>query len=86
MTPALVVDASLSDDLWHVENSSSSLGRTTMTAHVSADVRALFSDMGIEFDKTATDLVIEQFGQWQEATSGGPARTCFCRADVLEAA
>lgn len=57
-----------------------------MTAHVSADVRALFSDMGIEFDKTATDLVIEQFGQWQEADQSGPARTCFCRADVLEAA
>jgi hypothetical protein len=61
-------------------------GEHIMTAHVSADVRALFSDMGIEFDKTATDLVIEEFGQWQEAAPGGPARTCWCRADVLEAA
>ena len=57
-----------------------------MNAHVSADVCALFSDMGIEFEKTATDLVIERFGQWQEAASGGPARACWCRADVLEAA
>ncbi|MEU4253943.1 hypothetical protein AB0F15_41770 [Amycolatopsis sp. NPDC026612] len=86
MTPALAVAEILGDYLWHMKNTWSPLGSTSMNAHVSADVRALFSDMGIEFDKTATDLVIEQFGQWREASSGGPARACYCRADVLEAA
>ncbi|MEV5721019.1 hypothetical protein AB0L41_44755 [Amycolatopsis mediterranei] len=58
-----------------------------MAAQVSADVRVLFAELGVEFDQSAADLVIERFGQWgAEAAAAGPVRACYCRADVLEAA
>ncbi|WIY02284.1 hypothetical protein QRX60_51325 [Amycolatopsis mongoliensis] len=61
-----------------------------MSAQFSADVRALFTDLEIEFEKAGTDLVIDRFEHFSiEASTGAvPGRrgTCFCRADVLEAA
>lgn len=59
-----------------------------MSAQVSLDVRALFSDMGIEVGKSITGLVVERFEYEREpaAAPGDPVRTCYCRADVLEAA
>jgi hypothetical protein len=63
-------------------------GEYTMSAQISADVRALFADMGIEFEKTATGLVIDRFEQWTDAasravTSCGPT---ICNVELLEAA
>ncbi|WP_284748732.1 hypothetical protein [Amycolatopsis sp. RTGN1] len=61
-----------------------------MSAQISADVRALFADFEIEFEKTGTDLVIDRFEHWSIDASvgaGQPRRgTCFCQVDVLEAA
>ncbi|SFW72218.1 hypothetical protein [Amycolatopsis australiensis] len=61
-----------------------------MAAQVSVDVRTLFTNLGIEFEKAGTDLVIDRFEQWGIEASAGTVRgcntTCFCRADVLEAA
>lgn len=61
-----------------------------MSAQISADVRALFTDLAVEFEKAGTDLVIDRFEHWSiEASSGSvqPRRgTCFCQVDVLEAA
>lgn len=61
-----------------------------MSAQVSADVRALFVDFGIEVDETGTPatggLVIERFGQWDNRSSDTPVRGCICRMEVLEAA
>ncbi|MFJ9785540.1 hypothetical protein ACIRSS_38620 [Amycolatopsis sp. NPDC101161] len=61
-----------------------------MSAQVSADVRALFTDLGIEFEKTGSDLVIDRFEQFSIEAGVGTVRgcgtTCYCRADVLEAA
>jgi hypothetical protein len=59
-----------------------------MSAQFSADVRALFADMGIELEKTANDLVIDRFEQFGD----GPVaevrsiRASVCRFDALEAA
>ncbi|AEK45537.1 hypothetical protein RAM_35320 [Amycolatopsis mediterranei S699] len=47
----------------------------------------LFAELGVEFDQSAADLVIERFGQWGDSlTAAGPVRATICRADVLEAA
>jgi hypothetical protein len=61
-----------------------------MSAQISADVRALFADFEIEFEKAGTDLVIDRFEHWSIDASVGtvqPRRgTCFCQVDALEAA
>jgi hypothetical protein len=62
-----------------------------MSAHFSADVRALFDDLGIEFGNSAnaeTGLVIDRFELWGDTTARGaaPIRASICRMDVLEAA
>ncbi|VVJ20366.1 Uncharacterised protein [Amycolatopsis camponoti] len=60
-----------------------------MSAQVSADVRALFTDLGIEFEKAGTDLVIDRFEHWSIEAGAGTAQgrgTCFCQVDLLEAA
>jgi hypothetical protein len=65
-------------------------GECKMSAHISADVRALFGDHGIEFENAAAveaGLVIDRFELWGD-TAGTvvPMRGTICRVDVLEAA
>jgi hypothetical protein len=61
-----------------------------MSAHVSADVRALFADLGIEVENAecGTGLVIDRFEQWSDASmiATGSVRATICRVDVLDAA
>jgi hypothetical protein len=58
-----------------------------MSAQISADVRTLFADLGIEVEKTVTDLAIDRFGQWSDKVADvRPIRASVCRFDVLEAA
>ncbi|WP_372666447.1 hypothetical protein [Amycolatopsis kentuckyensis] len=61
-----------------------------MSAQVSANVRALFADSEIEFENAGTDLVIDRFEHWSIEAAAGAEQTrrgtCFCRAEVLEAA
>jgi hypothetical protein len=61
-----------------------------MSAQVSADVRALFDDLGVAFADSpeSTGLVIDRFELWEggAGNGGGPVRVCFCRVDELEAA
>ncbi|MEU7787810.1 MULTISPECIES: hypothetical protein [unclassified Amycolatopsis] len=58
-----------------------------MSAQVSADVRALFADMGIEFEKAATDLAIDRFEQWSNRGADlRPVMGTICNMDLLEAA
>ncbi|MEV4058301.1 MULTISPECIES: hypothetical protein [unclassified Amycolatopsis] len=58
-----------------------------MSAQVSANVRALFADLGIEVEKTVTDLSIDRFEQWSDGTADvRPILGSICRLDVLEAA
>lgn len=58
-----------------------------MSAHISADVRALFADLGIEVENTdaaETGLVIDCFEQW--GGHAGPAvraSTCVTNIDAL---
>jgi len=58
-----------------------------MSAQVSANVRTLFADLGIEVEKTVTDLAIDRFEQWSDGvTDIRPILGSICRLDVLEAA
>lgn len=58
-----------------------------MTAQVSADVRALFADLGIEVGKTGAELAIDRFGQWSDGGADvRPIVGSICRLDHLEAA
>ncbi|WP_166639637.1 hypothetical protein [Amycolatopsis sp. SID8362] len=58
-----------------------------MSAQFSAEVRTLFADMGIEFEKAATDLAIDRFEQWGNGgTDVRPVLNSICRVDLLEAA
>ncbi|HET6707386.1 hypothetical protein [Amycolatopsis sp.] len=58
-----------------------------MAAQVSADVRTLFADLGIEVEKTVTDLAIDRFEQWSDGVADiRPILGSICRLDVLEAA
>ena len=61
-----------------------------MSAQVSANVRALFADLEIEFEKAGSDLVIDRFEHWSIDAPAGTEQTrrgtCYCRADLLEAA
>jgi len=58
-----------------------------MSAQFSAEVRTLFADMGIEFEKAATDLAIDRFEQWGNGDADlRPVRGSVCRVDLLEAA
>jgi hypothetical protein len=58
-----------------------------MFAQVSADVRTLFSELGIPNDG-ADVLVIERFGQWHDAADAvvrGTVGSCFsCVAESEE--
>jgi hypothetical protein len=59
-----------------------------MSAQDSVNVRALFAEMGIELEKSATSLVIDRFEQWRDDATVlvRSTGTCICRVDVLEAA
>ncbi|MGW4065373.1 hypothetical protein ACWEGE_44290 [Amycolatopsis sp. NPDC004747] len=58
-----------------------------MSEQVSVNVRALFSEMGIDFGKTADELVIERFELWDNGAGlGRPVRPTVCRFEELEAA
>ena len=59
-----------------------------MSAQISADVRALFDDLGIEFENVEAGLVIDRFELWggDHAATTAPMRGTICRVDVLEAA
>ncbi|WP_191984425.1 hypothetical protein [Amycolatopsis eburnea] len=57
-----------------------------MSAQFSAEVRSLFADMGIEFEKATTELSIDRFEQWGNGTDVHPVRGSVCRVDLLEAA
>lgn len=58
-----------------------------MSARISADVRALFADLGVEVenaDSIETGLVIDCFEQWgARAGSGLRASTCGTNIDAL---
>ena len=58
-----------------------------MSAHISADVRALFADLGVEVenaDSIETGLVIDCFEQWGGVAGAGVrATTCPTNIDAL---
>jgi hypothetical protein len=55
-----------------------------MSAQLSADVRALFVDLGIEFGNVESELVIDRFSQWVNQAPGTVrASTCVTRIDDL---
>ncbi|WP_329044007.1 hypothetical protein OG738_23095 [Amycolatopsis sp. NBC_01488] len=58
-----------------------------MSELVSVQVRSLFSELGIECESTADELVIERFELWNNGAGlGRPVRPTVCRYEDLEAA